>query len=407
MKKLGFLKTLFVTTALISGSVHVAGAQDINAVGERLKQVLDAQGMKLEWASMSGDATGMVLQGVTLSIASSPEKLKVGTVTLSNVTDDNGGYRIGSVTLPDYNITEDGATVDAKGIEMKGVKLPAAGATDPLANLVFYDTADIANFSVSAEGKQVFALKGAHAEMTPYAADKPMEFKLSTEGFNADLSSAKDPQAKAAIDALGYQTINGNMEIEGSWQPSDGRLEISQYDITVDKAGTLGMTFDLSGYTPAFLKSLQDLQKKMAAQPAGADNSAQGMAMLGLLQQLTFNSASVRFDDDSLTTKVLDFVGKQQGVSGSDLANQVKGLVPIMLAQVVKDQDLIKNVSDAVSKFLTEPKSIEVDAAPEQPVPFALLVAGAMSSPQDLPKTLGVTVTANEDGGDDGDGDAQ
>jgi hypothetical protein len=31
-------------------------------------------------------------------------------------------------------------------------------------------------------------------------------------------------------------------------------------------------------------------------------------------------------------------------------------------------------------------------------VPFAMIAAGAMSTPLDLPKTLGVSVTANEDG---------
>ncbi|MBN9074076.1 MAG: hypothetical protein J0H34_21255 [Rhizobiales bacterium] len=397
MTRHGFLKTLFITTALISGSVHAAGAQDINAVGERLKQVLDAQGMKIDWASASGDASEMVLDGVTLSIASAPDKLPVGKVTLSNITEEDGGYKIGSVTLPDYNVTEDGATIDLKGVEMQGLKLGATNSTDPLANLLLYESADVANFSVAMEGKEVFGLKGMHAEMTPLAEGKPMEFKVSSDGFSADLSSVKDPQAKAAIDALGYQTISGNLEMEGSWQPSDGRMNISQYDITVDNAGTFGMTFDLSGYTPAFLKSLQELQKKMADQPAGADNSAQGMAMLGLMQQLTFNGASIRFDDDSLTNKVLDFVGKQQGISGADLANQVKGLTPIMVAQVIKDQELIKNVSEAVSTFLSEPKSLEINAQPAQPVPFALLAAGAMASPQDLPKTLGVTVTANED----------
>jgi hypothetical protein len=30
-------------------------------------------------------------------------------------------------------------------------------------------------------------------------------------------------------------------------------------------------------------------------------------------------------------------------------------------------------------------------------VPFALIMAGAMSNPLDLPKTLGVAVKANED----------
>jgi hypothetical protein len=118
--------------------------------------------------------------------------------------------------------------------------------------------------------------------------------------------------------------------------------------------------------------------------------------MLGLMQQLTFHTASVRFDDDSLTNKLLEFVANTQGLKPADIANQAKALAPMMLAQVVQDQALIKSVSDAVTKFLDDPKSLEITAAPGQPVPFALIAAGAMSAPQELPKTLGVTVTANE-----------
>ncbi len=77
----------------------------------------------------------------------------------------------------------------------------------------------------------------------------------------------------------------------GSWQPTDGRMALSQYDISVENAGTIGMTFDFGGYTPDFIKSMQEMQKQMAAQPDGADSSAQGMAMLGLMQQLTLHSA--------------------------------------------------------------------------------------------------------------------
>lgn len=392
-----FLKKLFITTFLVSASVGSAFAQDINAVGERLKAVMDAQGMKINWANASGDASEMVLDGVTMSMVGTPGEVAVGKVTLSDIAEENGGYVIGNVTLPDYNITQDGATVVISGMEMAGVRLSAPNSTDPLANVLLYDTADVADFNVTVAGKQVFGMKGAHAETTMPKDGNPMTFAVSTEGWNADLSSVEDPQSKAIIEALGYQTIAGNIELEGSWQPTDGRMAISQYDISVDNAGTLGITVDLAGYTPAFIKSMQDMQKKMAEQPAGADNSAQGLAMLGLMQQLTFNTAAVRFDDDSLTNKVLDFVSKQQGISSADLANQVKALAPIMLAQVTTDQALIKNVSDAVTTFLTEPKSLEINAAPPQPVPFALIAAGAMSAPQELTKTLGVTVTANQD----------
>lgn len=396
MTRQALLKKLIVTTFLVSASSGWAFAQDINAVGERLKDVIGKQGMTISWTGATGDASEMVLQGVKVGVAGKPGEFAVGTVTLSDITEQNGGYTIGSVTVPDYNITEDAATIAVSGVEMTGLRLSAPGSTDPLANLMMYDTADVENLTITHAGKEVFSMKGAHTETTAPADGKPMTFTVTTDSWNADLSSVEDPQSKAVIDALGYQKIGGTVEMEGSWQPTDGRMALSTYDITVNDAGTLGMTFDLGGYTPDFIKSLQDMQKKMAEQPAGADNSAQGLAMLGLMQQLTFHAASVRFDDDSLTNKVLEFVANMQGMKPADIANQAKALTPMMLAQVVQDQALIKNVSDAVTKFLDDPKSLEISATPGQPVPFALIAAGAMSAPQELPKTLGVTVTAND-----------
>lgn len=396
MTRQALLKKLIVTTFLVSASSGWAFAQDINAVGERLKDVIGKQGMTISWTGATGDASEMVLQGVKVGVAGKPGEFAVGTVTLSDITEQNGGYTIGSVTVPDYNITEDAATIAVSGVEMTGLRLSAPGSTDPLANLMMYDTADVENLTITHAGKEVFSMKGAHTETTAPADGKPMTFTVTTDSWNADLSSVEDPQSKAVIDALGYQKIGGTVEMEGSWQPTDGRMALSTYDITVNDAGTLGMTFDLGGYTPDFIKSLQDMQKKMAEQPAGADNSAQGLAMLGLMQQLTFHAASVRFDDDSLTNKVLEFVANMQGMKPADIANQAKALTPMMLAQVVQDQALIKNVSDAVTKFLDDPKSLEISATPGQPVPFALIAAGAMSAPQELPKTLGVAVTAND-----------
>jgi hypothetical protein len=244
--------------------------------------------------------------------------------------------------------------------------------------------------------KQLFSLDKLHVELTQPADGKPMAFTGAAEKFSADLTETEDPQSKAVIEALGYQQINGYFEMAGSWQPSDGRIGLSQYDISVENAGTLGMTFDLGGYTPSFVKSIQDLQKQMAAQPAGADNSAQGLAILGLMQQLTFNAASVRWDDDSLTKKVLDFVASSQGQKPEDIANQAKAVVPFLMA-TLNNPELTQQVTEAVTKYLDEPKSIEISAEPDAAVPFAVIMAGAMSSaPQDLAKTLAVSVSANE-----------
>lgn len=388
---------------LALGPQH-ALAQDANALGERIKSTFAKQNIVLNWSGIQQDGSKIVLQGVTAGLGNAPAANPIGDVTLENVTEENGGYKIGTVSFPGYSVNENGIAFDMSGAKMSGLSIPAEGSTDLLSSMIMYESANLESVTVKQADKDLFTLSDLHFELTPPKDGQAMSFSGAAEKFTADLSSIPDPQTQAVLNGLGYSTINGFLELAGSWQPSDGRLQLSQYDISVEDVGTLGMTFDLGGYTPAFITSLQDMQKRMAASPPGSDNSAQGLAMLGLMQQITFTGASVRFDDDSLTSRVLDFFAKQQNVKPEDLRNQVKAIMPFLTAQL-NNPALNEQIVKAVNTFLDDPESIEISAAPAAPVPFAQLAAGGMANPIELTKTLGLTVTANQGGDDDADDD--
>lgn len=372
-----------------------AHAQDATAVADRLKAALTEQSIDISWTNITGDASEMVLEGVSVKPVGEANALPIGNVTLTGVTEEAGAYKIETLTTEPFAKTEDGIALEVSSIVVSGMNIPAPGNTDVLAGLMVYEGLEVASVNVQVGGKPAFSMEGLGFEMTPPEAGKTVEFSGAAEKFSADLTLVEDPQSKAVIEALGYQNIEGFLEVAGSWQPGDGRLTLSQYDIAVNDAGTLGVTFDLGGYTLDFIKSMQEMSKKMAEQPADADNSAQGMAMLGLMQQLSVGGMSIRFDDDSLTNKVLDFFGKQQNMSGKDVANQAKAVVPFLMAQL-NNPELTQQVTAAVSAFLDDPKNIEIAAEPPASVPFAVIMAGAMSNPLDLPKTLGVAVRANQ-----------
>ncbi|MGX8007910.1 hypothetical protein ACVDG8_002340 [Mesorhizobium sp. ORM8.1] len=388
-------KKLALSTFLLTLPLNAAFAAD-PAVAERVKASLAAQGVDISWTGVSGDDSNVTLQGVAIKPASEKEALTIGDVKLEGVTEADGGFEIATVSTSAFEHSKDGVTLDLTPFVIHDMKVPAEGSTDPLGSLMMYKSAELSNMTVKVGDKTAFSMDGLDVQITPPADGKAMDFTATTEKFTGDLSLVDDPKSKEAIEALGYQSITGKLDMAGSWQPSDGKMELSKYDISVENAGTLGMTFNLGGYTVDFIKSMQAMQKQLASQPEGADKSAQGMAMLGLLQQLSFNSASIRYDDDSLTGKVLDYVGKQQGMSGKDVANQAKAIVPFGMAQL-NNPELTAEVSTAVNTFLDDPKSLEISAEPAAAVPFALIMAGAMSNPLDLPKTLGVKVKANQD----------
>jgi hypothetical protein len=388
-------------------SLSSAMAQDAAAVGARLKSALSRQGTTLSFDKISGDASKMVIEGATISLTPEPAKIALGNITLADIKEEAGNFVVGSVTLPNYSTTEEGMTLAITGVSITNLRLPPEDTTDPVAGLLMYDTADMQNVSVKVGDKQAFAMDHLHFEVDPPAEGKPMTFSGAADRFSADLSLVNDPNSKKLIEALDLRTANGTFDIAGYWQPSDGRLAIHQYNISVENAGTLGLSFDFGGYTPDFIKSVQELQKAMAAAPEGGDNSTQGLAMLGLMQQLTFHSASIRFDDASLTGKLIDYLAGQQKVKPGDVVNQAKGLLPFLMAQL-NDADLTAQVTAAVNAYFDNPKSIEISAEPKNPVPFATIMAGAMSqSPKDLVKTLGVSVSANEPALDDGEGAAE
>ncbi len=384
-----------LSTMLLAVPLDAALAQEGTAVADRLKAALATQGVAISFTEVTGDASSMVLKGVSIRPAGEQEGVTIGDITLTGVTDTGGGYLIERLETTPFSMSEQGVTVDLSPLVVTGMNIPAEGETDPLASIMLYQSVDLDKLSVKLADKTAFAMEGMGFRITPPAEGQPMQFTGGAEKLSGDLSLVGDPRARAVIDALGYQTLNGNIQMAGSWQPADGRMELARYDISIEDAGTFGMTFDLGGYTLEFIKSLQDLQKQMAEAPKGGDSSAQGLAMLGLMQQITVSGASIRFDDDSLTGKVIDYLAKQQGASASDIVNQAKAVVPFMLAQL-NNPEFATQVTEAVGAFLDDPRSLEIVAAPPAPVPFAQLMAGAMGNPADLTGTLGVKVIANQ-----------
>ena len=207
------LRRLALSTILLVLPAASAHALDTNAFGNRLKAVMLAQGVNIEWTNLTENGTQIVLEGVTVGMGDKPEKGNIGNVTLDDVTDDNGGFKIGKVTLPDYSTTEEGMTVDVSGVTLAGLTLPAESATDPMSSMLIYSNADLAKMTVKKGDTEVFSLDKLHFEITPSGDGKPMEFSGSTEKFSADLTQTEDPQSKAVIEALGYQHIDGDLEL--------------------------------------------------------------------------------------------------------------------------------------------------------------------------------------------------
>jgi hypothetical protein len=391
-----FVRSVFFTTSLLAFSFATPtfAAVDAQKFMDNLSTKLALYGLNAKADSVESQGVDIVLKGLKIGPATGADPITIAEVKLEGVTEKDGGYIVAQIAAPaaQYPVTE--GTWDFGGAAVVNVSIPSPDASDPLGGLIWYDSIKMnpSKFSTS-EGVEFIRLGSLEATNSPYAADQLITFSLKPFDvyINAIAAAKDDAASKEVMTSLGLAEINAKIAAEGSWNPTDGKLTISEESFDVQNAGKLNFKFDISGYTSELIKQVQELNK----QNAGKTDASNGMAMMGLMQQLTLNSVSIRFDDASLTGKLLDLASQKMGQPKEALINQYKGMLPVMAAQL-QDPEFVTMLSNAANAYLDNPKNIEIKVAPSAPVPFAQIMATGMAQPQALIKTLGVQVIANQ-----------
>lgn len=348
-------------------------------------------------ASVDINGDTVILKGVTVGDTKGGSRINIGDVKLTGVNETrDGGYKVDKVTFADINANEDKTKITAKDLYLTGLTIPANTDGDTIDSIMMYEEAHSGTVEINVDGKQVVAIRESKATTERSDDSSSLSFGVSVDGVKIDLSTIDDPSAKETIESLGLTKIDGTITMEGEWEIGPGTIDITEYAFDFANIGRLDLAVSLSGYTPSFLKSLKETTAAMEANPnKEAAQQAAGLAMLGLLQQLSFNSAQIFFSDDGITKRSLNYAGKSQNVSGEQMAMMIKGMVPLVMAQA-NLPTLQNSVSSAVNAFLDNPKNISISAEPANPVPLPMIIGAAQAAPNSLPDMLGVSVSAND-----------
>lgn len=387
-----FLAGTFLTS--LSGHAWALDGQDLL---KKINAAYAAGSATISAESVEVDGSDVLLKGAKFTtLGENQSSVNLGDLTLTNVSEEDGGaYSIERIDFPPVNFTEEKSSVTVDDLYLAGVWVPGSTEGNDLSSMMLYDEAHSGPIKVVVDGKEVFSMEEASGTLDIAEDEKSMSFEGGITGIKADLASVEDAQSKEAIEALNLKTVNGEITGTGSWELATGTIKIEE---TFDFAnvGMLNLAFSVSGYTIDLVKQLQETARTMQSQPQNEQaQQAAGLAMLGLMQQMSFNNAEIRFEDDGITSRGLEYAGKQQGTSGADMAQMVKAMVPIMLGQANLGA-FANEVSAAVNTYIDDPNSLTISATPEKPVPFPMIMGAAMGAPDTLPKVLGAKVTAND-----------
>lgn len=385
------ISTAAASTLLFSLTAGANAEVSAEAVVDGLKRQLELQGMDFDAASAELRGNDVVLSGVTVTPTSAENKFTIDQILLEGVEDaGNGAFTVSRAGMPAFSNEKDGYTVAFEGAVLEGCFIAGPNETDPIAKGGFCRNYEVGGLTVAKSSTPVFELEGVSVAMSPYEAGGTMEYDVKVKDFTVDFTQVDDPKAKATMGELGYQTLTGRVNATGQWDAGTGDASMSQA-IILDDAAALNIDIAVGGYTPELIAAMQEMNKQMQ----GQSDQAQGLAMMGLMQQMQIGNITIELIDDSATGKILDFVAKQQGSTREGVVAMAKGTLPFALAQL-QNPEFAASVTAAVGAFLDSPGSLKIAAVPAAPVPVAQIVGAAMAAPQSVIGVLNIKVTAND-----------
>jgi hypothetical protein len=325
--------------------------------------------------------------------------LTVGEITMEDVSDaENGLYTIGSATFKDMKVEGKGA--DGKGFV---AEMPEGSAEE---------------WYVKDVGDNPTPADALRSSMTLAKKMSSGAIKITAEGQTVTSDGYESTwDGDPATGAGTFTSKLGNVVIPASvialMDPSSTLKNLGYGDLTFDISGGgkytvdaenmgIDLNFAVAGKEMgAFKFALAADKIPIAAYAEMQKAQATGKepdfnALMPQLQAVTFGGVSLRFEDASITKKILPMVAAMAGTPDEAAFVANAGAMVQMGLMQLNNPEFTTKVVGAVNAFLKDPKSITVAAKPSAPVSVQQLMTLNPADPGAAIKTLGVDVSAND-----------
>ena len=255
-----------------------------------------------------------------------------------------------------------------------------AGATKgPGTTVTLFNRLTAEDTVVSPDGGVPVTVRDMRMENSAFTDSFPTASKVSATGIQVP-TEALEPDVRARLKSIGYDTLSFGFDASWNWDAATGILNLPSLAVSGASMGRLDFSAVVGGVTDENVRAMQ---------------SGDPQTTMGLLQNMTVKSAKLRFDNQSIVERLIEYSAKDQGVTRDVLVGQLTAALP-MLLQPVQNAAFSAEVSKAVGEFLRQPRSLTISVAPQNPTPFFQILGLAAMAPQTIPQALQLTVTANE-----------
>nr|WP_306266033.1 hypothetical protein [Pararhizobium sp. IMCC3301] len=208
-------------------------------------------------------------------------------------------------------------------------------------------------------------------EMANFIERIPTKVTSTLENLQIAVASLEEG-SRQIFERMGYERLNVSYSLSLVWNEAREVLSLISRNALED-GGSLDADLEIGG-----------IPRSVFENPETAQN---------VLALLTFNAASVVFDDNSLLDRAVTAAAEQQGKAPDQLKQEVVGALPFLLGALNKP-DFVENVGTVVAKLLDEGGALKATAKPGAPVSMMQVIAGGATAPGTLIDLLEIEVTA-------------
>lgn len=398
------LKTLTLILLAASALAVPARAEDVPPVVELMLKNIETQlKIKPAYDSINDDGSGNItITNLQLSKAAEGEgpafKTSVAEIDLKGVEDKGDGLY--EIATADFNgvkaeITGKDAqnlTIDAPQGHIEGwyIKDPGDNPTplDTLrANMNVARKMASGKITVSAAG-QTFVADGYQSTWDGDPATGAGTFTFDSGNVNVPASALALVDQQGMLKKLGYSDLNFSVSGDGKFDIGSDKMGINMnLAYAARDVGAIKMSFGAADVPVAAYAELRKAQVE-SRQPDFT-------ALLPELQNTTISGVSFRFEDASITNKVLPMIAAMQGMNKDALVANAGAMAQMGLMSL-NNQEFTTKVVTAINSFLKDPKSLTVSVKPAQPLKVQELMTLNPANPGEAITKLGVNVSAND-----------
>ncbi|MGE4245650.1 MAG: hypothetical protein AB7E66_06590, partial [Parvibaculaceae bacterium] len=184
------------------------------------------------------------------------------------------------------------------------------------------------------------------------------------------------------LSEVGYQSLEVGMVAQGL-TTQDGTKTGFDFQIKLSGKDVGALTIDMAadGLPASLLMAASSPDPKLETLAKDAEG-------------ISFRRVKIRFEDASVTTRLLAMAAKMQGKDIDSLINEMTAAVQVSLAQLGSPGIANESLA-ALGTFLKNPRSITLMLAPPEPVQGSQIMQ-AMQDPAALIRLLALKVTAND-----------